>query len=402
VSATPFRLGVNYWPARTATAWWSMFDAGEVAEDFARIAAAGMDSVRFFLKWEDFQPEPATANPEMLERLVTVADAAATAGLTIMPTLFTGHMSGVDWIPAWALGGTDRDDRFRVVSGGRVVEAKLRNWYSDPEMVEAQAFLAGEAARALAAHQGLLAWDLGNENSNCVIPPDTARGRRWLGRMTESVRAADPAAQITIGIHMEDLEENRNLGPAEAAEACDFLTMHGYPIYAQWAEGRTDSSLVPFLAEITRWLGNGADVLFSEFGLPTYLPGDPAGERDAVRSPMLVTEADAARYTGAVLRGLQEAGTLGAMLWCFADYDRATWSAPPLDLSVHERSFGLWRADGSAKASVADVAGFAGTSRLPVPDHEWIDIEPEEYWQRPSLQLPRLYGRYRSFPRSRP
>ena len=125
MSAAPFRLGVNYWPARTAIAWWSMFDAGEVAEDFGRIAAAGMDSVRFFLLWEDFQPEPATVNPKMLARLTQVADVAAAAGLTIMPTLFTGHMSGVDWIPAWALGGTDRDERFRVVSGGRVVEAKI-------------------------------------------------------------------------------------------------------------------------------------------------------------------------------------------------------------------------------------------------------------------------------------
>ena len=379
-----------------------MFDAGEVTEDFGRIAAAGMDCVRFFLMWEDFQPEPATVNHEMLERLLKVADTAAAAGLTIMPTLFTGHMSGVDWIPPWALGGTDRDERFRVVSEGGVVEAKLRNWYSDVEVMEAQALLAGEAARSLAGHAALLAWDLGNENSNCVIPPDAVRGRRWLGRMTESIRKADPTAQITIGIHMEDLEENRNLGPAEAAEACDFLTMHGYPIYAQWAEGRTDQSLVPFLTEITRWLGNGADVLFSEFGLPTYTAGDPIGERDALRTPILVPEDDAARYTGDVLSELQGADATGAMLWCYADYDAATWSAPPLDLSVHERSFGLWRADGSAKPSLAQVSGFAGRLRLPAPDHDWIDIEPQEYWQRPSAQLPRLYGRYRAVPRSTP
>ena len=380
--------------------WWSMFEEREVAEDFGLIAAAGMDSVRFFLLWEDFQPQPATVNPQMLDLLVQVADTAGAAGIKIMPTLFTGHMSGVDRIPAWALGGNDRDERFRVVSGGRVVEAKLRNWYSDPEMLEAQVFLAGEAAAALAGHEALLAWDLGNENSNCVMPPDAARGRRWLGRMTETIRAADPRALITIGLHMEDLEENRNLGPAEAAEVCDFLTMHGYPIYAPWAEGGTDESLVPFLAEITRWLANGSDVLFSEFGLPTYRAGDPGGERDALRSPILVSEEDAARYTRAVLSGLQQAGATGAMLWCYADYDPGTWSAPPLDLSAHERSFGLWRADGSAKPSVGEVSAFAGGSQLPAPDHDWIDIGLDEYWQRPSLQLPRLYGRYRSVSRS--
>ena len=46
-----FRVGVNYWPARTAMAWWSSFDQDEVAADFARIAATGLDSVRLFLTW---------------------------------------------------------------------------------------------------------------------------------------------------------------------------------------------------------------------------------------------------------------------------------------------------------------------------------------------------------------
>ena len=68
---------------------------------------------------------------------------------------------------------------------------------------------------------------------------------------------------------MEDLSRTGNLGPREAAEVCDFLTMHGYPGYATWADGPTDERLLPFLAQITRWLGGGAEVLFSEFGVPT-------------------------------------------------------------------------------------------------------------------------------------
>ena len=53
-----------------------------------------------------------------------------------------------------------------------------------------------------------------------------------------AIRAADPEVAVTIGLHMEDLEEDRRLGPGEAADACDLLSMHGYPIYATWAEGR--------------------------------------------------------------------------------------------------------------------------------------------------------------------
>jgi endo-1,4-beta-mannosidase len=396
LDAEPFRLGINYWPARTAMRWWTMFDGAETVDDFARIRAGGFDSVRVFLLWEAFQPEADRVDHRMLARLVTVADLAHEAGLDIMPTLFTGHMSGVDWIPEWALGGMERDARFRVVSGGRVVEGGLRNWYLDADVLRAQALFAGRAAEALAGHQALWAWDLGNENSNCVVPADRALARAWLSRMTSAIGVADGAAQVTVGIHMEDLEEDRRLGPREAVDSCDFLTMHGYPIYARWARGDADEALVPFLARVTRWLGGGADVLFSEFGLPTYRGGDPGSERTRVASASpLVEEVRAAEYVRGVLPGLRRAGATGAMLWCYSDYDPGTFEHPPLDEAIHERSFGLWRADGTPKPAVEVVKAFAGATRLPPPDVEpWIDIDPERYWRRPGVELPRLYERY--------
>jgi endo-1,4-beta-mannosidase len=391
-----FRLGVNYWPARTAMAWWSNFDRAEVAGDFARIASAGLDSVRVFLLWEDFQPSPHDVDREMLERLVVVADLAGTHDLALIPTLFTGHMSGVNWIPRWALGGAEGDGRFRVIADGEVVEAGLRNWYADPMVEAAQTLLATEAAAALSGHEAVWAWDLGNESSNCVIPPTTDAGRDWLTRLSRAVRAGDETALVTVGLHMEDLEEDRNLGPREAAGVCDFLSMHGYPIYAPWAGGATDAHLLPFLARVTRWLGANRDVMFTEFGLPTH-PGA------ASASPLLVDEDTAAVYTAAALEALRRAGCLGAMLWCYSDYDPALWKRAPFDVATHERTFGLWRADGSAKAAVAAVAEFAGAERCAADDADtWIDIDRCEFLRDPSSQLPRLYARYLSSPGVQP
>lgn len=386
---SPFRLGINYWPARSAMAWWNAFEEEEVGVDFERIAGAGFDSVRLFLLWEAFQPDADHVDHAMLERLVRVAGLAQDAALQIMPTLFTGHMSGVDWIPGWALGGADRDPRFRVISGGSSVTAGLRNWYTDPQVGGAQALLASECATALAGHDALWAWDLGNENSNCVVPPDRMAGRRWLEQMCSAIRRADGTALITAGLHMEDLEHDRHLGPNDVAEVCDFLTMHGYPIYADWAEGATDEHLVPFLANVTRWLGGGHEVLFSEFGLPTYRRADPEP------APLLVEEDDAAHYTDRVLGGLREAGCTGGMLWCYADYAPDIWTTPPLDESVHERSFGLWRSDGSPKPAVAAVWEHRDAERLEPPGENWIDIDPGRFWERPEVELPRLYRRYR-------
>jgi endo-1,4-beta-mannosidase len=375
--------------------WWSQFDPGEVAADFARIAAAGLDSVRVFLTWEDFQPAPNKVDPKMLERLVAVADLAGALGLALVPTLFAGHMSGVNWIPAWALGGSDGDDRFRVVSRGKVAKGGLRNWYDDSSVVDAQTLLATEAAAALRGHDAVWAWDLGNENSNCVIPPTRASARAWLARLRSAIRGADEAALVTVGLHMEDLEEDRRLGPREVSESCDFLSMHGYPIYARWADGPTDEQLLPFLARVTCWLGGGREVLFSEFGLPTYRHGDPSERRAEGDATPLVEEDAAAAYTTRALEALRRAGCLGAMLWCYSDYDPALWHNPPFDLARHERTFGLWRSDGSAKPEVAAVAAFVGAKRCAVEHSDaWIDIEQDEFRSNPGGQLPRLYRRY--------
>ena len=377
--------------------WWSNFDLAEVEADFARIAACGLDSVRVFLIWEDFQPAPDQVDQWMLERLVEVADLAAGRGLALIPTLFTGHMSGVNWIPAWALGGPDGDRRFRVVSGGRVVHAGLRNWYTDPAVGDAQALLAAEAAAALAGHEAVWAWDLGNENSNCVRPPTRTSARAWLAHLSAAIRGADDMARVTVGLHMEDLEEDRRLGPLEASKVCDLLSMHGYPIYARWAHGPTDDELLPFLARMTYWLGEGRDVLFSEFGLPTYRRGDPVEQNaGARRRTSLVEEEVAAAYTTAALKALRRAGCVGALLWCYSDYAPSLLEHPPFDLALHERTFGLWRADGSPKPAAAAVAAFAGAERCTPGDGDvWIDIGRDEFLRDPDVQLPRLYHRYR-------
>jgi len=49
------------------------------------------------------------------------------------------------------------------------------------------------------------------------------------------------------------------------------------------------------------------------------------------------------------------------------------------------------------KPSVAVVEAFAGSRRLAGPDeYPWIDLEPEEFLGEPNVELPRLYGLYRT------
>jgi len=371
--------------------WWRAFDPEEVERDFARLREAGFDVVRIFLLWEDFQPEPDHIAPQAIERLRMVADMAARSRLHLLPTFFTGHMSGANWLPPWTCEPSDARMRFRTLAGGRVLAARPKNWYAAPEIIEAQARLVREVARALAAHPALWGWDLGNEPSNCVIPPSRDLGLAWLQRMVAEIRAAGSMHPITLGLHMEDLEEDRCLGPAEVARACDLLAMHGYPIYAPWAQGPTDAWLLPFLGLLTRWLGEGRDLLFEEFGAPTR----PVRAIPSSSIPLL-SEDDAARFTREALALLHHFGFAGAVLWCYSDYAPELWDRPPFDEAPHERFFGLWRADGTPKPAVEVIRAWSGLPRRPPhSDFTWIDLAPSDFFAAPRLHLHRLYERFR-------
>ena len=83
------------------------------------------------------------------------------------------------------------------------------------------------------------------------------------------------------------------------------------------------------------------------------------------------------------------------MLWCYSDYDPETFEHPPLDEAIHERSFGLWRADGTPKPAVDVVKAFAGATRLPPPGIRALDRHrPRALLAAAGVELPRLYERY--------
>ena len=398
-----FRRGINYWPAASAMYWWSRFVRSEIEADFARIRSANLDCVRIFLLWEDFQPREGAVDEPSLANLVSVADIAARCDLSLIVTLFTGHMSGVNWIPAWALAPRgERDARFRVVAGKRVVDAGLRNWYEDAGVAASQALLARTVAQALADHPALWAYDLGNENSNCTLPPTRDAGRRWLTQQAEAIRAVDRRHPITLGLHMEDLERDRRLGPHDAATVCDFLSVHAYPMYARFARGAADAMVVPFLIQLTQWLGN-ADVLLEEFGAATEpsersrataskaaAPGAAAGP--GPRQYSCLPEADAARFVTEAFSRAEAVGAMGSLLWCYADYSHALWNRPPLDGAAHERHFGAWRSDHTAKPVVNALRELTlPQNATSVAGLEWIDIERERFYDAPADNVSALY-----------
>jgi endo-1,4-beta-mannosidase len=357
-----FLLGINYWPRRSAMYMWERFDLGEIREDMTRIKDLGLDVVRFFLRWEDFQPSPQRMDTAMLRSFERVMDALNDNGLRAMPTLFCGHMSGVNWLPDWSLDPNTPHGHFRTIANGNVSRYGIGDFYTDPRLLDAQVRFAQEAGSSVQGHPALFAWDLGNEFSNLREPSTPDDAASWSRRVSDTLGASS-GAEVTGGMHGEDLERDRHIRPSSVARQWNFATMHGYSVYSAFSRGRLDTNVVPFLSQLQASC-SGKRVLFSEFGNPTCPPG---GGYDYVAC---LSEEEMATYARGVLDRLHARGALGAFWWCWADYDRALLKLPPFDLAPHELSFGIVRADGEYKPVAQALASFARESR------EVVDVQP--------------------------
>ncbi len=348
-------LGANYWPRSSAMRMWERFDLGEIDADFARMAALGMDVVRFFILWEDFQPAPDTVATLAIERFMLVLDRVAANGLTAMPTLFTGHMSGCNYLPAWTLDRSTRSQRFRTITLGGESPYAAADFYTG-ELLEAQRFFARTIGERARDHGAILAWDLGNEFSNLRPPNSPAEGAHWSAALTSDLFTSSNLP-VTGGIHGEDIAFERNIRPSSMCEPWAFATMHGYPAYSAFARSPDDPEVVPYLFEVTRSL-SGKPVFFTELGTPTC----PPGVTSVGGHPCLADE-PAAVYARNVLPRLAERGALGAMWWCWTDYAEDLYDTPPFDLAPHERQFGIVRADGTERPVARVIADFARERR---------------------------------------
>jgi endo-1,4-beta-mannosidase len=377
-----FSVGINYWPRRSAMAMWRRFDAGEIREDFARIAALGLDTVRFFLRWDDFQPAADAIDAGMLARLEAVADLAAEAGLRTMPTLFTGHMSGVNWLPPWALDPRTPSGRFRTISGEGESPYGIGDFYAGA-LLEAQVLFARTVGARLHAHPAVAAWDLGNEFSNLREPVSEYEAAEWSRRLSAALEESS-AIPVTAGTHGEDLTADRNIRLGSLCAPYAFATMHGYSVYSGFARTRLDPEVVPFLALLAASFSH-KPVLFSEFGNPTC----PARGAYACLS-----EDEMAAYCTAVLERLHADGRLGAYWWCWADYADELRTEPPFDLAPHELSFGIVRSDGSEKPVAAALAAFAREQRTVVEPREMPLIADTYYYRTLPRSTATLYDAF--------
>ncbi|MHB8627502.1 MAG: glycoside hydrolase 5 family protein [Aggregatilineales bacterium] len=395
----PFTLGVNYWPRRKAMYWWSEFDKSEVDDEFALIESLGLNVVRIFLLWDDFQPTPDRV--EHLDELRQVADVAEAHHLKLDVTFFTGHMSGPNWAPRWLMGG-DIAPRFRqLVSGGQVVTGGYRNPYTDPIALDAERLLLRTVVRELKDHPAIWMWNLGNEPDLFAHPPTDAVGQAWVREMTELIHEIDDQHPVTCGLHGDSLFQNNGLRIDQVYAETDVAVMHSYPMYTNFVRHPLDPDYVPFTCALTAAL-SGKRVLMEEFGGCTAPPGTASHVMEwdllgAPRKQFMASEEDLAKFIQESLPRLVEVGTTGALIWCFADYATELWDRPPCGEFRHERHFGLVRPDGSLKPHAQALQAFAATHptvRETIPDWAHFDLSADAFYSESPDRVAKRYRQY--------
>ena len=383
-----FVTGCNYWASHAGTAMWRDWRPDVVEADLRQLSQGGLDVLRVFPLWPDFQPlallrgcrgaavefrlgeaplapdeaGQAGVSAQAMARFAQFADLAHEAGLQLIVGLITGWMSGRLHVPA-ALEG--------------------RNVMTDPTAVMWQVRFARHFVRRFKDHPAVLAWEPGNE-CNCMGSV-SSREEAWLwtSSITNAIRGADPSRPIVSGMHGLSPCGNLafNVDPhafwtiRDQAELTDVLTTHPYPIFVPHCDQDPINTVRTGMHAIAE------SRLYADIGNRPCLT-----EEVGTLGPMMCSERVAADYVRNLLFSLWAHDCHGLLWWCA--YDQLELKHAPYDWASIERELGLFRSDRSAKPIAGEIGKFAAFLRglpvktLPCRNTEAVCIltEGQDHW----------------------
>jgi hypothetical protein len=411
----PFSLGLTYWPRRVAHRWWRVFDRSETREELMHIAALGCDTVRFCLRWEDFQPQPQRVGSAAMQALEHALDLAQEAGLRVVAALFPAAIDGSLQIPGWAnrtnvVGDLQRTARFGpvlvvrpalqapVIYEGAYHTNQARDMFDDQTVLDAQRYLVRELVGYFGSHPAIWAWQPGEGLERAHKPGSAEAIHEWLAMIGEAIRAHDADARLLGVTSARGLATRPGPRPEHLADTCDFVGVAADPPEAP-QERPLHTTYVAYLHALTASLA-GKPALVASMALPTAPDGRADWIADsAYGRPTRAYLGDAeeqAAFVGTALDGLRQAGARGAWLAAYADYPTDLWRRPPLDRVTRARSLGIVDTEGREKPAAEALRAFAAQRHTVVEVAPPIEADPERYWRDPQRGFAELWREFNS------
>jgi endo-1,4-beta-mannosidase len=298
---------------------WTRYDGDVVRTELQVLADHGCNVTRCFCFWPDFVPEAGQLDDDVLARFGDFLDAHFELGLSTIPTIVVGHMSGENWDPPWRQG---------------------RDLYRDPWLVSQQAWLAGEIARAYGEHPAIAGWLLSNEMPLYGGPATSDEVVSWVQALVHAIRSTGATQPISIGdgawgVEMSGSDNGYSLRALEPL--VDWIGPHVYPMQDDQVRQLLGAAFACELAG-----GCGKPVILEEFGVSSDFASDE----------------NAAAYYRQVLYTSLLAGSRGWIAWNNCDYDDLRLE-DPYRHHPFEMHFGLTDRHGTPKEQLRVLAAFS-------------------------------------------
>lgn len=342
-----FFIGCNYWASHAGTAMWSNWRPEQVDLDLQRLSAAGVEVMRVFPLWPDFQPICAVYSSEGThfgyrkgeERLGT--DAAGRAGMSpvmmgrfaefvaladkhnikLIVGLITGWMSGRLFAPPGLLG---------------------KNLLTDPDAIRWQVRFVSYFVKTMKQHSTIIAWDLGNECNVMGKVTSQEQAYLWTASISNAIKAGDASRPVLSGMH--SLLPKGPWTMQDQGELTDILTTHPYPFWTHYTDFDALDSMCPTLHATAESLFYG------------QLGGKPCfAEEMGTMGPMVSNEAVAAAFARTSTWSQWAHGLAGLLWWCA--HDQTQHMHAPYDWVACEGELGLMTEDGRIKPVLAEMVG---------------------------------------------
>ncbi len=348
-----FFLGCNWWASHAGTNMWHDWREDVVEEDVRSIKAAGIDVMRVFPLWPDFQPlrmhyadkprelrlreEPlsnteegrAGVDPIMIERFDKLCDIAEKYGVKLIVGLVTGWMSGRMYAPEAFLG---------------------KDLIKDPEVVSWQIRFVKYMVKRFKGRSAIAAWDLGNECNVMGAQHGVDRHSTylWASAITNAIKSEDTSRLVISGMHGTLPDDSAPWNSRDLGEILDVLCTHPYPIFTPHCD--TDpinemKSILHATAESSFYAGMS--------GKPCFV------EEIGTLGPMISSEEVAGDYIRASAFSSWAHGLHGFVWWCAHEQYHLTHT--PYDWNSVERELGFMRKDRTPKpvlVSMGEISRF--------------------------------------------
>lgn len=377
-----FLIGCNYWASNAGCFTWKRFDEQVIRKDLEYLAGFGVNCIRIFPTWDDFQPiakNPIPKSPfydkysfkirvnervlweqkfpesglceEKLEQFKTLLDIAKEYGMKVIVAFITGWMSGRRFVPE-AL--RDKD----VIA--------------DPEAILWECRFIKDMIAQIKHYDNIIAWEPGNE-CNC-LSFDTNEGQNelWLMSIVNAIRLADDTRPVYSGIHTVNLQGVWN--QRMLARHTDVLTTHPYPGFTPYCDKED-------IRQMRASMHAACETSYysSVTGKPCMV------EEINTLGPGFLSDEFIPEYFETSLMTSLAVGTTGYLWWCGFEQDHLDFA--PYDCNSLERNLGLAHPDYTAKPVLEKMKEMSKVVKeigvLPPPKADAVCVLPfnQDHWK---------------------